>query len=92
MREQLRERYASLTQKIENPEHPAVELGNAYGEMGKLLMAAEYLEAAEPAFSMRRRSRRATGAGPTISGTCTERRGDPAKSAASFEQALQLAA
>ena len=49
--------HASLT-RSRRAGPPAVELASAYGEMGRLLIAAEYLDAAEPASSMRRRSRR----------------------------------
>src|SRR4026207_1854541 len=43
----IRERYASLTTAIQNAGAPAADLAAAYGETGKLLMAAEYLDAAE---------------------------------------------
>src|SRR2546426_7490963 len=48
---QLRARYASLTLKIESAATPNGELAGAYGEMGKLLIAAEYLDAAESCFA-----------------------------------------
>ena len=47
VRAQIRERHSSLMLKTENPGTPTVELGNAYGAMGTLLMAAEQLDAAE---------------------------------------------
>lgn len=47
-RAQVRERYASLTQTIRNRESDAEALGRAYGEVGRLFMAVEYLDAAEP--------------------------------------------
>ena len=48
VQQQLRERYSSLTAKMQDRGTTDVDLGTAYGEMGRLLMAAEYREAAEP--------------------------------------------
>src|SRR4029450_6642414 len=42
VRHQLTEQYAALTAAIEKTTVPDAELGDAYGEMGKLLMAAEF--------------------------------------------------
>src|SRR5205823_5305201 len=50
VQQQMRESDAALRVKIENPETQTVELGNAYGAMGKLLMAAEYFDAAESSY------------------------------------------
>jgi tetratricopeptide (TPR) repeat protein len=47
---QLRDRYASLKLTLDRTATPAGELAGAYGEMGKLLIAAEYLDAAESCF------------------------------------------
>lgn len=47
---QVRERYSSLTQKLENRRTPPVELANAFGELGLILMAAEYYDAAAPCY------------------------------------------
>ena len=44
---QLRAAYASLAAQIDHGGTDAVALGTAYGELGKLLMAASYLDAAE---------------------------------------------
>ena len=48
---QLRERYASLQRLVDSPGTPASDLADAYGEMGKLLLATEYLDAAESCFT-----------------------------------------
>jgi tetratricopeptide (TPR) repeat protein len=48
--DQLRGGYASLTAKLEAATSTPAELGAAYGEMGRLFMAAEYYDAAEPCF------------------------------------------
>lgn len=50
VRDQLHERYTSLTAAIGHSTAAAAVLANEYGEMGKLFMAAEYREAAEPCF------------------------------------------
>ena len=46
---QLRERYAALTAKQSDPRTPDGDLATEYGEMGKLLLAAELLDPAEAA-------------------------------------------
>ena len=51
VQQRLRERYAALTRTIEDAQSPASTLANAYGEMGKLLLAAEYFDAAEACFA-----------------------------------------
>jgi tetratricopeptide (TPR) repeat protein len=47
---QIRDRYAALTKMAAAGNAPARELGTAYGEYGMLLHAAEYHEAATPAY------------------------------------------
>ena len=44
---QLRASYSSLADQIDRRGTDAIELGTAYGELGKLLMAASYPDAAE---------------------------------------------
>ena len=43
---QVRGHHARLTEKLTEPGTPPVELGNAFGELGLVLMAAEYHDAA----------------------------------------------
>ena len=43
---QVRERHSVLMGKLEDRRTPPVELGNAYGDLGLILMAAEYYQAA----------------------------------------------
>jgi tetratricopeptide (TPR) repeat protein len=88
--EQIRERHSSLMLKIENPRTPTVELGNAHGEMGKLLMAAEYLDAAESCYLNARDLVPSDGRWPYYLGHLYKANGELVKSAAFFEQALQL--
>ena len=46
----IRERHATLTRIIDDTRSPAHTLAEAYGEMGRLLLAAEYYDAAEACF------------------------------------------
>jgi tetratricopeptide (TPR) repeat protein len=50
VRQQISDQYRSLTSKIENRSTPPSELGDAYGTMGNLLLAAEYFDAAEACY------------------------------------------
>src|SRR5437763_15632877 len=49
VQQQLRDGYARLEAKINGAATPTEELGGAYGQMGMLLMAAEYRGEAESA-------------------------------------------
>src|ERR1700682_753184 len=49
VQEQLRVAYAALTEKIAKSAPPA-DLAQAYGALGNLLLAAEYLDAAESCY------------------------------------------
>jgi tetratricopeptide (TPR) repeat protein len=48
--QQVRSQYSSLTEAIGNAGRPNDELSTAFGEMGKLFMAAEYNDSAERCF------------------------------------------
>jgi tetratricopeptide (TPR) repeat protein len=87
---QLREGYAALTTKIGNPSTSDADLGFAYGEMGKLLMAAEYRDAAEAAFLNAQALTPNEARWPYYLGHLYKTKGDSARTAASFERALQL--
>jgi len=90
VREQMRAAYSSLAARIEHPEASRVELGQAYGEMGKLLMAATYLDAAESCYLNAQTLAPDDRRWPYYLGRLYKIRGPLAKSAASFERALQL--
>lgn len=47
---QIRDRHAALTTLSGNPAATDGDLGHAYGELGKVLMAAQYSDAAEASF------------------------------------------
>jgi tetratricopeptide (TPR) repeat protein len=86
---QIRGRHSALTAKLAAPNTPPVELGAAFGEMGRLLMAAQS-EAAEPYFinaqALDPRDRR----WPYYLAHLARRRGDLPKAASLFEQVLEL--
>jgi tetratricopeptide (TPR) repeat protein len=87
---QLRERFASLQQQIGRPGTPPAELAAAYGEMGKLFIATEFLDPAERCF----RNAQAVEPGEMrwayYLGHVERLKNEPAKAAALFEQALTL--
>ena len=87
---QLRDRYASLTMKIQAPDATPAELAEAYGEMGTLLMAAEYLDGAEPSFLNAQSLAPDDMRWPYYRAHLYRRRNDLVKSAALFERALQV--
>ena len=91
VQDQIRQRYASLTAAIGRPVTTG-ELSEAYGDMGKVLMAARYVEAPEPFY----RNAAALAPGdrrwPYYLGHLYTTQGAFAEAAASFEQALALQA
>ena len=88
---QLREGAAALISRIEDRQTAFVDLGAAYGEMGKLLMAAQYLDAAESCFLNAQTLVPAERRWPYYLGRLYKVKGPLAKSVASFERAQQLA-
>jgi tetratricopeptide (TPR) repeat protein len=87
---QIRERYAVLKTKIDNPSTPTVDLAAAFGDMGKLFIAAEYLDAAEPCFVNAQSLQPTEMRWPYYLGHIERLRNEPAKAAAFFEHALRL--
>jgi tetratricopeptide (TPR) repeat protein len=87
---QLRDGYASLMATNEKPGTSDLELGNAYGEMGRLLMAAEYRESAEQCFLNAQALAPADARWPYLLALLYKDLGDAAKSVASLERAVQL--
>jgi tetratricopeptide (TPR) repeat protein len=90
VQKQLREGYAALTAKTGQASISDNDLGLAYGEMGKLLMAAEYRDGAEPAFLNAEALMPADRRWPYYLGHLYKLKGDPVHSTASFERALRL--
>jgi tetratricopeptide (TPR) repeat protein len=88
---QLREGIAALISRIENRRTTAVDLGAAYGELGKLLMAAQYLDAAESCYLNAQSLVPTERRWPYYLGRLYKIKGPLDKSVASFERALSLA-
>ena len=93
VQQQMGERYRSLmsmTSKIENHSTPSKDLGDAYGEMGNLLMDAEYFEAAESFYLHAQALAPGEMRWPYYLGHVYMAKAEPAKSVASFERALRV--
>jgi tetratricopeptide (TPR) repeat protein len=88
---QLRERYAVLNAKQKDPKTPAADLAAEYGEMGTLLMAAEFRDSAEASLLNAQALAPGDGRWPYYLGHLYRTRGDMPKAMAAFEQALRLA-
>jgi tetratricopeptide (TPR) repeat protein len=90
VRRQLRARYASLNETTSNPSASTPDLANAFGEMGKLLMAAEFREQAEACLVNAETLAPGEFKWPYYLGHLYKSRGDAAQSAAAFERALRM--
>jgi tetratricopeptide (TPR) repeat protein len=87
---QIRQQHASLMSAIGNAAMPAENLAAAYGQMGKLLIAAEYFDAAESCLLNAQALAPAAMRWPYYLGHLQRFRNKPADAAAAFEQALRL--
>jgi tetratricopeptide (TPR) repeat protein len=87
---QLRERFASLQQQIGTPGTPPASLAAAYGDMGRLFMATEFLDQAGRCFRNAQRLDPGEMQWPYYLGHVQRLQNEPAKAAALFEQALTL--
>jgi len=86
----LRKAYTSLLTKKDGPATPAGDLAKAYGELGQLLMATGYRDAAAASFLNAEALDRNEIRWPYYLGHVYTANGDPAKAAASFERALRV--
>ena len=84
---QLRQQYASLAAKTSSPNTAIAELAAAYGDMGKLLMAAEYRDVAEACLLNAETLAPDDVRWPYYLGHLYKLRGDGAASIARFERA-----
>jgi tetratricopeptide (TPR) repeat protein len=89
---QLRDRYASLQLTVDRSGTPAGELAVAYGEMGKLLIAAEYLDAAESCFANAQALEPGDMRWPYYLGHVYRFKNEPARSASAFARTVTLKA
>ena len=87
---QIRERYVLLTEKTAKPQQSAADLANAYGELGKILMAADHRDAAEPFFLDAQALASSDFRWPYYLAHLYRQNGDLARSTASFNRALQI--
>jgi tetratricopeptide (TPR) repeat protein len=90
VQKQLRERYDSLTRATANPQTAAPDLGAVYGDMGKLLMAAEFRDQAETCFLNAQALASGEMRWPYYLGHLFKTKGETPKSVSAFEQALKL--
>lgn len=88
VQKQMSEQYALLTQKIETFGTTDADLGTAYGQMGMLLMAAGYGEAAEASLLNAHALAPIDARWPYYLAHLYRNRDDRSKAAAYFEQAL----
>ena len=87
---QMRSLHVALMSTIENLATNASELGSAYGEMGKLLMAATYFDAAEACYVNAEVLLPSDRRWPYYLGHIYKAKGPLAKAVTSFERALEL--
>ena len=87
---QVRTTNASLSAKIENRQTPIPSLADAYGELGRLLMAADYPDAAEPCFLNAQTLASNDDRWPYYLAHIHRKRGELDKARTLFEQALRL--
>lgn len=87
VQKQIRDRYQSLQSTIER-KAATPELATAFGEMGKLFMAAEYYDAAEACLRNAQQLDAANVRWPYFLGHVFRYKSQPEKAAAFFEQAL----
>jgi tetratricopeptide (TPR) repeat protein len=90
VQEQVRQRYASMRETIARPGASDAERGAAYGELGILLHAGEYFEAAEPAYLNAQALMPRDVRWPYYLAHLHKSRGKTAESMAAFTRALEL--
>ena len=90
IREQIQEQYSLLMSAIENPDATPVELSHAYGEMANILMATQYRDMAESCYLNAQALAPSERRWPYYLGHVYRITGSFARSAAFFEQAVQL--
>jgi len=86
---QLRDSYATLQQKV-SAALPAAERASAYGDLGRLFLATEYLDAAETCFLNAQTLDPNELRWPYFLAHIHRRRNEPGKAAALFERVLAL--
>ena len=90
VQKQIRDRYQALQGALERKDQPG-ELATAFGDMGKLFIAAEYYDAAEACLRNAEQLAPADMRWPYYLGHVYRYRSEPAKATPFFERALALA-
>jgi hypothetical protein len=90
VQQQLRDGYAALQKKVDGAATPAGELGAAYGQMGTLLLAADYRDEAEAALLNAQTFSPRDSRWPSALGQLYKLKGDAAASSAAFARAQAL--
>jgi tetratricopeptide (TPR) repeat protein len=90
VQDQVRERHAALTARLADRTTPRAALGDAYGELGLILMAAEYYETAASCYLSAQALVPDDVRWPYYLGHLHRLRGEPADAAKFFSRALQL--
>jgi tetratricopeptide (TPR) repeat protein len=86
----LRERHSLLTKAIADPASSPAALASAYGEMGKLLLAAEYFDTAEACFVNASTLAPSEMTWPYLRGHAFRRSNHPEQAEAAFARAIAL--
>jgi tetratricopeptide (TPR) repeat protein len=89
VRRQMETRYSALMSRIKDPRATASDLGAAYGEMGMILMAAAYFDAAESCYLNAQALAPGDRRWPYYLGHLYKIKGPLAKSVEAFERALR---
>ncbi|HZJ31500.1 MAG TPA: tetratricopeptide repeat protein [Vicinamibacterales bacterium] len=89
-RQQITERYRSLTSLVAAPGTRSENLAEAYGSMGNLLLAAELFEAAEPFYRHAQALQSSEFRWPYYLGHIYQATSQPDKAVASFARAVEL--
>jgi tetratricopeptide (TPR) repeat protein len=89
---QVRARYAALTAAIDKPETSPQMLADAYGEMGKLFIATEYYDAAQPSLENAAVLAPSDMRWPYYLGHVFRLKNDPMRAASAFERAIAIKA
>ena len=90
VRSQMETQFSSLKALVANPRAPRDDLATAYGNAGKLLMAANFLDAAETCFLNAQALSPTEGRWPYYLGHLYKGKGPIEKSVSSFDRALTL--
>lgn len=87
---QMRDRHSALMAKLDDRTTPVAELGDAYGELGLILMAAEYYDAAASFYLTAQALVPDDARWPSYLGHLYRIQGEAAKAAPFFSRALDL--